>query len=118
MRISGFSFIRAKRVGRGFSGFTVPRHVCVRRVYDLNRYPFWYESDRGGAFSELLSSGGFVFRCGPHDPPSPLSLERPVSVSFSGGRSYFRLTGSFFVPQSVFLYLYLAASRRMSVCGG
>jgi hypothetical protein len=95
---SGFCFERVKLVGRGSWEFTVQCLVCRGRVFGLNRYPFWYESDHVGAFSGLLSADCLVFRCGPHDPPSPLSLEKPFSVSFSGGGSYFRLTGLFFVP--------------------
>jgi len=71
---------------------------CKGRIFGLNRRPFWFESDRGGSFSGLLSVDGLVFRCGLYDPPSPLSFEGLFSVSFSGEGSYFRLTGSFFVP--------------------
>jgi hypothetical protein len=93
---SGFWFIRVKRVDLGSSGFIVQCMVCRGRVFGLNRRPFWFESDREGAFSGLLSMDDFVFRCGLYDPPSPLSVEGLFSVSFSGEESYFRLTGSFF----------------------
>jgi hypothetical protein len=87
---SGFCFARVKGVGRGSSAFTVPCMVCRGRVFGLNRRPFWYESDRGGAFSGFLSVDGLVFRFGLYDPPSPLSVEGLFFVSFSGEGSYFR----------------------------
>lgn len=42
------------------------------RVFGLNSYPFWFESDLRGVISGLLLSDGLVFTCGPCDPPSPL----------------------------------------------
>jgi hypothetical protein len=46
------------------------------RVFGLYVYSFWFESDRRGGISGLLSLDGLVFTCGRYDPPSPLDARR------------------------------------------
>jgi len=75
IRDSGFLFLRVDVVGRGSSGFSVLCLVCMGRVFGLNRYPFWFESDLGGVISWLLSSDDLVFTCVCYTPPSPYLSE-------------------------------------------
>ena len=69
--VSGFSVVRVKGVCRESSGFSVPCLVCMGRVFGSYVYPFWFESDRKGVTSGLLSSDGLVFTCGLNAPPPP-----------------------------------------------
>ena len=69
--VSGFSCVRVKGVGRGSLGFIVLCLVCVEIVFGLYVYSFWFESDRRGEISGLLSLDGVVFTCGRYDPPLP-----------------------------------------------
>ena len=71
---SGFCFARVKYAGLGSSGLTDLYLFFRLRIYGLNKRPFWFESDREGAFSGLLSRDGLVFRFGLYDPPSPYLL--------------------------------------------
>jgi len=71
---SGFCFTRVKWAIRESSGLTVQCLFFRLCIYGLNRRSFWFESDRGGAFSGLFSSDGLIFIYGLHDPPSPYLL--------------------------------------------
>ena len=59
--------------------------VCIGTPFGLYRYPFWFESDREGAFFRFLCLFGLFFTGGCLTPPPP-SLYVGLSSLVSGGQ--------------------------------
>ncbi len=70
----------------------------------MNRCPFWYESDREGTISSLLSSDGFIFSYGLYDHPLPPMIGRLareqllIELRGLGSLMYFRIYNTSLVP--------------------